>query len=52
MAVKVKNSLTTLLEQALILEKNQLETVAKINDATVPNAGCVSVRVAIPADGT
>ena len=52
MAVKVKNSLTTLLEQALILEKNQLETVAKINDATVSNADSISISITNPADGT
>ena len=52
MAVKVKNSLTTLLEQALILEKNQLETVAKINDATVSNADSINISITNPSDGS
>lgn len=52
MAVKVKNSLATLLEQALILEKNQLETVAKINDATVSNADSININITNPSDGS
>lgn len=46
----VKNSLTTFLEQAMVLETNSLETISKINDAVVSDAESVTLTLTDPND--
>ena len=48
MAVKIKNSLSTFLEQSLILERNSLETISKINDAMVSADESVTLTLTDP----
>lgn len=48
--MSVKNSLTTFLEQAMILETNSLETISKINDAVVSESDNVTLTLTDPND--
>lgn len=52
MSTKVRNSLSTFLEQAIILEKNNLETYSKINDAVSSNEDSISLTLTNPKDGS
>jgi hypothetical protein len=45
---KISNSLSYFLEQALILEKNSLETVSKINDAVTSQKDTVTLTLTDP----
>ena len=49
---KISNSLSYFLEQALILEKNSLETVAKISDAITSQKDTVTLTLTDPNDKT
>ena len=49
---KISNSLSYFLEQALILEKNSLETVAKISDAVTSQKDTVTLTLTDPNDKT
>lgn len=48
MAVQIKNSLSTFLEQSMILEQNSLETVSKISDALTSQDESVSLTLTDP----
>jgi hypothetical protein len=52
MAVSVNNSLSDFLEQSLILEKNSLETISKINDAVVSTEDTVTLTLTDPNDSS
>ena len=49
---KISNSLSYFLEQALILEKNSLETVAKVSDAVTSQKDTVTITLTDPNDPT
>lgn len=46
----INNSLSTFLQQAMILEKNSLETVSKIKDAVISNDDIVTLTLTDPSD--
>ena len=50
MAVQIKNSLSTFLEQSLVLEQNSLETVSKISEALTSQDESVSLTLTDPND--
>ena len=45
---KISNSLSYFLEQALILEKNSLETVSKVSDAVTSQKDTVTITLTDP----
>lgn len=47
---KISNSLSYFLEQALILEKNSLETVSKVSDAVTSQKDTVTITLTDPND--
>ena len=47
---RISNSLSYFLEQALILEKNSLETVAKVSDAVTSQKDTVTITLTDPND--
>ena len=47
---KISNSLSYFLEQALILEKNSLETVSKVSDAVTSKKDTVTITLTDPND--
>ena len=47
---KISNSLSYFLEQALILEKNSLETVSKVSDAVTSQKDTVTITLTDPKD--
>lgn len=49
---RISNSLSYFLEQALILEKNSLETVSKVSDAVTSQKDTVTVTLTDPNDTT
>ena len=49
---RISNSLSYFLEQALILEKNSLETVAKVSDAVTSQQDTVTLTLTDPNDST
>ena len=49
---RISNSLSYFLEQALILEKNSLETVAKVSDAVTSQKDTVTLTLTDPSDST
>ena len=49
---RINNSLSYFLEQALILEKNSLETVSKMNDALTSQKDTVTITLTDPNDST
>lgn len=52
MATKIKNSLSTFLEQSLILEKNSLETISKMNNAMTSGEESITITLTDPNDPT
>lgn len=48
MSTKVKNSLSTFLDQALILTQNNMETLSKINDAVTSNEDSITLTLTNP----
>lgn len=49
---RISNSLSYFLEQALILEKNSLETVSKVSDAVTSKQDTVTITLTDPNDST
>lgn len=49
---KISNSLSYFLEQALILEKNSLETVSKVSDAVTSKKDTVTITLTDPNDSS
>ena len=49
---RISNSLSYFLEQALILEKNSLETVAKVSDAVTSQKDTVTLTLTDPNDSS
>lgn len=49
--MKIKNSLSTFLDQALILESNSLETIDRINNAVTSTEDTVTLTLTDPNDG-
>ena len=49
---RINNSLSYFLEQALILEKNSLETVAKVSDAVTSQKDTVTITLTDPNDSS
>ena len=49
---KISNSLSYFLEQALVLEKNSLETVSKVSDAVTSQKDTVTLTLTDPSDTT
>ena len=49
---RISNSLSYFLEQALILEKNSLETVAKVSDAVTSQKDTVTLTLTDPKDSS
>jgi len=49
---KISNSLSYFLEQALILEKNSLETVSKVSDAVTSQKDTVTITLTDPKDAS
>ena len=48
MATKISNSLSTYLEQSMILERNSIEVISKINDAMSSNKDNVFITITNP----
>ena len=49
---RINNSLSYFLEQALILEKNSLETVSKVSDAVTSQKDTVTITLTDPSDAS
>ena len=49
---KINNSLSYFLEQAIILEKNSLETVSKLSDAVTSQKDTVTITLTDPNDSS
>ena len=49
---RISNSLSYFLEQALILEKNSLETVSKVSDAVTSQKDTVTLTLTDPNDSS
>ena len=49
---RISNSLSYFLEQALILEKNSLETVSKVSDAVTSQKDTVTITLTDPSDSS
>ena len=52
MSNKINNSLNTFLKQAMVMEKNSLETISKINDAVTSTEENVTLTLTDPDDST
>lgn len=52
MSSKINNSLSTFLEQAMILEKNSLETISKVSDAVTSNETEINLELTDPTDAS
>lgn len=50
MAVKISNSLSDYLSQSMILQKNYLETLSKINDATISDKDFITLNIEDTSD--